>query len=478
MKSICSGLETLLRPLLSGCVGFCVGAVLSALNWHVTVLLSSDLAHDLHILLFAPFELFVALLEHMVPGVSGLKIHVLQCPSLQYAMIGAFASWAIQGGALRAFTVVALVIHDVSAGLMLFLRVREVSDGDVSLVRAVGLVVAIAFVGIVQFGVLKIGRRAWQRHGTRDGYLQYSLQSALTVTVLVALCAGYVATLRNRVREETKLIAGIPNASTSYENGYIVHVQIGTEAERTVLGCQELANLARLKRLKRLELEYCDLDASGFDRLSSTTKMCDLAIRSCSMGAEGWRSLPRFGNLKSLELWSVNMSDGDVLQLGKCRSLTRLTIRERRVNPVMWTVIGDLIALTTLDLSSSSVDDGIGSSLHRLHSLRTLSLAGTCVGDQVCGNIGGLAWLEELDLRWTNVGDRGIERLASSPRLRVLKLSATKVTDCAAKSLVRLPAIEEVHVGHTRVSCDFVERIERQRPDVRVFAEDTAEPLF
>lgn len=102
--------------------------------------------------------------------------------------------------------------------------------------------------------------------------------------------------------------------------------------------------------------------------------------------------------------------------------------------------------IVELDLSKSNLDDAMMPALKSLKHLVRLSLRETRISDQALEPLKELPYLEYLNLYQTGISDKGIASLSALKSLRTL------------------------YVWQTKVSGSMVERLKKQRPDLRIDA--------
>ena len=150
-------------------------------------------------------------------------------------------------------------------------------------------------------------------------------------------------------------------------------------------------------------------------------------------------------------------------------AVTSLTIRRCTGRGALVLVyLKHLPNLERLSLENSNATDTTIRYLQPPANLKSLNLSATQITDQALGRLSALGNLQSLYLSDTAVTDAGLVHLKTLPKLRVLWLDRTKITDTGLKHLGELKALRFLHVSGTAVGEASLERLRRDRPQIKV----------
>jgi len=197
-------------------------------------------------------------------------------------------------------------------------------------------------------------------------------------------------------------------------------------------------------------------------RIAATDSINAIELNNCQIAASGLRQITTLAHLLSLVIGNCQVEGQDAKTIGDLESLCELRIRGTKVSGVelaslaarqpqlaVWTVEGTGLTdddlknwhgspeLTRLSLHESGIHGGGLRGLRGCPNLEVLSLAHSGLNDAGMGPIGGATGLTSLDLSGcARITGSGLRYLRGLDALSRIDLSDSGVTDAGLKSLV------------------------------------------
>ncbi len=199
--------------------------------------------------------------------------------------------------------------------------------------------------------------------------------------------------------------------------------------DRSDIGDDDLAEIAKVKRLAGLFLAYTKITNEGMPRLAGLTSLRSIRLGNTAVSDEGVKSLVTLKALTNLDLSNTNVGDAGLDALKGMTQLERLNLYMTKVTDAGVDSLVPLLNLTWLNLDACRIGDV---SVPKLATLKKLTF---------------------LHLGSTDVSDACINTLKTMPHVKELTLTRTKVTRPGAESLITaLPRDCSVYVNKVDVT--------------------------
>ncbi len=180
--------------------------------------------------------------------------------------------------------------------------------------------------------------------------------------------------------------------------------------------------------------------------------------------------LPRLTDLRVRE---TAITDSSLAAIARLTTLERLDLAQSRVTLGGVTQLEALPVLHRLDLRGIRKGSASGARFVPgcMSQLRELYLADTELGDDLLLSITQWASsLEYLDVSQTAISDASVAAFQGMSELQSLNVAGTGLTQSGLESLLDIPALSLLVCDGSLVSQDEVAKMERDHPDLIVFA--------
>jgi len=182
--------------------------------------------------------------------------------------------------------------------------------------------------------------------------------------------------------------------------------------DRSDIGDDDLAEIAKAKRLVGLFLAYTNITDKGMSHLAE---------------------LPALSNIR---LSNTAITDEGVMPLASLQALARIDLSSTKVGNAALAALSDMSRLERLNLYMTQVTDEGVDSLLPLGNLNWLNLDACRIGDVSVPKLATLKKLTFLHLGSTDISDASIETLKTMSHVKELYVTRTNVTRQGAESLV------------------------------------------
>jgi len=105
----------------------------------------------------------------------------------------------------------------------------------------------------------------------------------------------------------------------------------------------------------------------------------------------------------------------------------------------------------------------------RFDDIVEVRIRDTQADDSTLALIGRLAPLQRLWIANTRITDAGLVHLKRLPNLQELSLAETQITDAGLMQLADLRNLRWLYLGSTQISGTAAAKLERARPELRIF---------
>lgn len=318
---------------------------------------------------------------------------------------------------------------------------------------------------------------------------QFSLRTALLLTLVASIVFAAFAWRRNRAERQRKIVAELRERGAGVEYGYFSFKKRGIgeliKPEEEFFLCSWLRgflgddflydvhqvrysrstpipiNEARpvvelLKKLPRLKILVLDGDAVRRDDLEEFLFLEELEILTlgCSGLPHGGRltdddliPLERAVRLQHLSLRYQPIGDAGASYLRNCRQLRRLMLLGTNVGDEGLKHFAKMTEMKNLWLSSTRITDAGLQNLSDMNQLSFLELSDNALRGEGLASIGPKPHLAYLNLAKTQVSDGELRHLAAFPRLEELLLFKTNVTGSGLADLKDLKNLTGIAIA-------------------------------
>jgi internalin A len=285
----------------------------------------------------------------------------------------------LQGGRVRAVSLVRTAINDTQLGVIAGLGVLESLDLDATEIGDIGLATLARSTSLKR---LKLGSTTVSDRGL-------SALAALKQLEHLSLAGTLVRTLA-------------PLPATLLE----------LDLSSTRIQVDALPHLSALPALRQLNLAYTELPDTALARLGS------------------------FSTLRTLDLTGTDIGDAGLAEVAKLTQLEELRLNHGRFTEKGFAALAPLVNLRRLEAVRTRLTGAAGSTLALFTKLEKLNLDYTTFNDAGLKLIAGLP-LVELRLDSANLNDASVETLASIRTLKFVNLYHTLVSEEAHSRLVK-----------------------------------------
>lgn len=202
-----------------------------------------------------------------------------------------------------------------------------------------------------------------------------------------------------------------------------------------------LEYLSSLKNLQSLTLEFIP---SGFDHLSSLTKLRTLEIHRCKLKDENLDALSHLVHLQRLHLTALDITDQGLAKLRPLINLTELTVKGCIATDDCLPFLAPFSDnLRSLDFSTCEISDKGLPHIARLANLRKLIIPDAIITDKSLISITQLVKLQELNISEANLTEVGLASLHYLINLKKLTIPRNNLTN---KEVAKIIGLENLQI--------------------------------
>ena len=181
----------------------------------------------------------------------------------------------------------------------------------------------------------------------------------------------------------------------------------------------------------------------------------------------------RLPELVELTLGNTKVTDAGLTHLTQLSKLRVLRLSRTAITDAGMNALAKCETLERLDVSQTNIGSQGVAALKTLPRLRDLNIYLTLVTDAGLDSFQdathrSVARIERLNLDKCPITDASIPKLASLTNLAWLHLGGTAITDAGLAELAKLESLKEVIVTKTETTLAGVEKLRRERPDMKV----------
>ena len=201
---------------------------------------------------------------------------------------------------------------------------------------------------------------------------------------------------------------------------------------------------------RQLRLDNTDTDDAELERICrENPELVDLTLGATKITDAGLEYLPQLTKLRKIRLSKTAITDAGMSTLATCERLEDVDVSQTKIG-----------------------DSGVGE-LRALPRLKRLNLYLTLVTDSGLNSFRKDGYRSAETIEWLNldkcpITDDGLAALASLTNLAWLHLGGTAMTDVGLAELAKLRPVREAIVTKTETTLEGVERLRRDRPDMKV----------
>lgn len=172
--------------------------------------------------------------------------------------------------------------------------------------------------------------------------------------------------------------------------------------------------------------------------------------------------------ISDLRISSRSVSDEDLSFLSELTELDLLSLECEGITDETMNHVAELGNLMELRVVNCPItDDGVRV-LSDMTRLYTIWLQRTEVTGTAFSSFGASQVLQSLSLTGSPISDDGLKSIAKIPKLASISANRTQVTDAGLKHVADMPNLFLLNVESTRVTNRAGERLQKQRPRLKV----------
>ena len=184
--------------------------------------------------------------------------------------------------------------------------------------------------------------------------------------------------------------------------------------DRSDIGDNDLAEIAKVKKLVVLFLAYTSITEEGMPHLANLTNLKNIRLSNTAVTDEGVKSLASLKVLVNIDLSNTNVGDAALASLGQMTQLERLNLYMTKITDAGVGSLSPLVNLNWLNIDACRISDVSVPKFATLKKLTFLHLGSTDISDGCIDTLKTMTHVKELYVTRTKITRQGAESLVAS----------------------------------------------------------------